>query len=92
MIRKPKPPRSHWLISATAAGLAAREVWRPLFAEIETRWRDRFGANVVEALQNSLLQLITQLETNLPDCLPILGYGLLCKPPDRRKTVANRRY
>ena len=89
--RRPKPPRSHWLIRATAAGLAAREVWHPLFGEIENRWRDRFGPNEIGTLQNSLLQLITQLETNLPDCLPILGYGLLCKPPERRPTVAHRR-
>jgi hypothetical protein len=38
--RKPKD----LTIRATQRGQQAQEVWRPLAAEIDHRWRDRFGA------------------------------------------------
>src|ERR1700691_5332206 len=37
---RPKPPRAQWIIRATPKGLQALEVWRPLFAVIETRWQE----------------------------------------------------
>ncbi len=84
----PKPPRSDRLIRATAAGLGAREIWRPLFPEIENRWRERFGPNVFEALEHSLRKLAGDFDEQLPDCLPILQYGLLCKSSDRSSITA----
>jgi DNA-binding MarR family transcriptional regulator len=41
--RRPKPPRSDWLIRPTPAGRKAQEVWRPLFSTVEKRWEQRFS-------------------------------------------------
>lgn len=74
--RRPKPPRSAWLVRATVAGRRAQDVWRPLFGGIEERWRKRFGVDATGRLRESLRVLAAQFEMELPDCLPILGYGL----------------
>jgi hypothetical protein len=84
---RPKPPRSAWLIRPTRKALQAREVWRPLFAEIETRWQARFGTEQIRQLCELLGVLMRQVDVDLPDCLPILGYGLLSKGPDRPRRV-----
>jgi hypothetical protein len=64
------------VLRATKRGLQAREVWQPLTAVIEQRWRDRFGAARLDQLRGGLQQLTARLGAWLPDCLPILGYGL----------------
>jgi DNA-binding MarR family transcriptional regulator len=76
---RPKPPRSSWLIRPTRAGRSAQNVWRPLFDVIEDRWRERFGANAIQKLRASLVAIVEHQKTDLPDCLPILGYGLVTK-------------
>lgn len=73
---RPKPPRSSWLIRPTRAGRKAQEVWRPLLAVIEDRWRKRFGEAEIDRVRTSLSAVVEQLDFELPDCLPILGYGL----------------
>jgi len=80
---RPKPPRSGWLIRATSKGRQAQEVWKPLFATIEERWRSRFGTDHIAQLRGSLSGLIARIDLALPDCLPILGYGLFSRGPDR---------
>ena len=77
-----KPPRRDWMIRATPAGRKAQEVWRPLFGTIERRWQTRFGKREINQLRESLLAVISQLNVELPDSLPILGYGLFSKRPD----------
>jgi DNA-binding MarR family transcriptional regulator len=79
---RPKPPRSHWVVRATPKGRQAQEVWRPLFAAIEKRWQERFGKQEIDQLRESLWALLSQMDVELPDCLPILGYGLLSRGPD----------
>ena len=74
---RPKPPAADWIVRATPAGQQAQEVWRPLFGEVEERWRTRFGAAEVSQLKDALQAVVSQLDEELPDCLPILGYGLL---------------
>jgi methyltransferase (TIGR00027 family) len=69
------------VLRATAAGLRARQVWQPLAALVEQRWRDRFGAGQVSRLRDSLVVLVRQLDPGLPDCLPILPAGLLSQVP-----------
>lgn len=64
------------VLSATRLGLQAREVWQPLTGIIEQRWRDRFGAADIDRLHAALQRLAGRLGPWLPDCLPILGYGL----------------
>ena len=66
-------------IRATRAGLEARAIWNPLPAEIEERWQTRFGARTVAELRSALETLAERSEIALPDCLPILGYGLYSK-------------
>jgi DNA-binding MarR family transcriptional regulator len=86
--RRPRPPRSQWVIRATPAGRKAQEIWRPLFGIVEKRWEARFGRGAIEALRKSLLDLVSRFEVQLPNCLPILGYGLfshnLSRPEARR--------
>jgi len=82
---QPKPPRSEWVIHATPKGRQAQEVWRPLFGAIEKRWQARFGKDQIDQLRESLWALISQIYVELPDCLPILGYGLFSRGPDRER-------
>jgi hypothetical protein len=75
-------PGPDTVLRATARGLRARQVWLPLPGLIEERWRERFGAGQLGALRDSLIKLVRQLDPGLPDCLPILGWGLLSRGPD----------
>jgi DNA-binding MarR family transcriptional regulator len=76
-----KSPRSHCLIRATPQGRMAQQVWQPLFGVIENRWSERFGKDEIQRLRDSLWALAAQLDASLPDCLPILGYGLFSRAP-----------
>jgi methyltransferase (TIGR00027 family) len=69
------------VLRATEAGLRARQIWQPLPALVEQRWRDRLGADQVARLRDSLVALAGQLDPGLPDCLPILGAALLSQVP-----------
>ena len=88
---RPKPPRAAWLVRATPAGRRAQEIWRPMFGVIEQRWRDRFGAPEIDRLRESLWAVVSQLELDLPDCLPILGYGLFSRGLEGSETMARGR-
>ena len=70
------------VLRATAAGLRAREIWRPLAGVVERRWRERFGADRVAALRDPLTSMVGRLDPGLPDCLPILHAALLSQGPD----------
>src|SRR6478752_296610 len=72
------------VLRATAAGLRAREIWRPLPGFIEQRWRERLGADQLSRLRDPLTALVSRLDPGLPDCLPILGAALLNQRPDPR--------
>jgi hypothetical protein len=71
-----KPREADLLVRATPRGLRAKQVWEPLTGVIEQRWRERYGADVMGRLTGSLQAISGQLGNWLPDCLPILGYGL----------------
>jgi methyltransferase (TIGR00027 family) len=77
--RRPGPGT---VLRATAAGLRAREIWRPLAGLVEQRWRERFGPDRVAALREPLTSMVSQLDPGLPDCLPILQAALLSPGPD----------
>jgi len=70
------------VLRATAAGLRAREIRRPLPARIEQRWHERFGADQLSRLRDPLTSMVSRLDPGLPDCLPILGAALLSHGPD----------
>ena len=70
------PSPGDWIVRPTAGGLKAQQIWRPLFGTIEKRWRERFGKDAVGRLRASLAAVVAQLNGELPEYLPILGYGL----------------
>lgn len=74
-----KPSRAKWLIRVTSRGRAARDAWPPIFETIEKRWQKRFGNAEVLRLREALCALLDRIALDLPDCLPILGYGLVTK-------------
>jgi DNA-binding MarR family transcriptional regulator len=76
-----KPPQSDLLVRSTSRGRKAQELWRPLDAVVVRRWEQRFGAAAVDALRTSLTTLVSRLGADLPDCLPILRYGLVTRGP-----------
>lgn len=85
-----KPPRADWIVRLTAKGQRAGDVWRPLFGAIEKRWQARFGEAQIEKLRESLDGLVSRIapvlaerNIDLPEYLPVLGYGLWAKRPDR---------
>jgi hypothetical protein len=76
------------MVRYTAAGRKAQEIWRPLFGVIEKRWRERFGKDEIDELREALGAVVGQLDFELPDCLPILGYGLFIRGPDYKQTAS----
>jgi hypothetical protein len=74
-------PGPDTVLRATAGGLRAREIWRPLAGQVDQRWRERFGADQVAGLRDPLIDMVTRLDPGLPDCLPILGADLLSRGP-----------
>ena len=83
-----KRPRPDAIVRLTAGGQRARQVWDGVPAEIERRWRDRFGAPATGGLRAALAAVVADLDPRLPDCLPVLGAGLLSTPdlPDAPAT------
>lgn len=64
------------LIRLTERGRQANRVWSPLPALIERRWRSRFGDEEMDQLRAALWAIAGELSPTLPDCLPILRFGL----------------
>lgn len=54
------------LVRLTPAGATTRDVCRPLFGEIERRWGQRHGDDVVQALRTRLEQVAANLDDALP--------------------------
>ena len=71
-----KRPEPDAIVTPTAAGRRAREVWQAATEETEARWRTRFAPEAVDGLRAALADLVARLDPTLPDCLPVLGYGL----------------
>ena len=74
-----KRPAPDALIRPTPWGIEARDTWQAVTAEVESRWRDRLGAGAFDALRTALAGAVEHLDPLLPDCLPILGYGLFTR-------------
>jgi DNA-binding MarR family transcriptional regulator len=90
MDTRAKPPLADWVVKPTVAGKAVKKAWEPLFGAIERRWEKRFGWEEIEGLRTALRALVTELPAELPNCMPILGYGFSMKesPGERRKAEA----
>ncbi|HEX7169066.1 MAG TPA: hypothetical protein VF230_18960 [Acidimicrobiales bacterium] len=70
-----KPRYRDHLVHLTPGGRRARDEWRPLNAVIDKRWRERFGADVVDPLLASLRAIASAAPAGLPDYLPVVDYG-----------------
>jgi DNA-binding MarR family transcriptional regulator len=68
------------IMRATASGMRAKQVWEPMFATIEERWQERFGDKRIGALRQVLTEIVSEFDYEMPDCLPILGPGLVGAP------------
>jgi hypothetical protein len=88
--RRAKPPKRDWVVAATPAGRQARETWSRLAGTIERCWKNRFGRNAVGRLRRAIEALAAQLDRGLPDCLPILGYGLECREWENQRRIARQ--
>ena len=71
-----KRPAPDAVLAPTRPGMAARDSWPQVTAEVEARWRHRLGDERFDAFRAALVALVAQLDPALPDCLPILGPGL----------------
>lgn len=63
-------------VRLTPGGQIAVAAWQPLMNEIEDRWQERFGPEPVGELREALDRLSAQMPPELPDAMPVLGYGL----------------
>jgi DNA-binding MarR family transcriptional regulator len=66
----------------TPGGQKALKVWQTLDDVIENRWRKRFGEGLIDPLRESLSAIVGQMDVELSDSLPILGYGLFSRLPE----------
>jgi hypothetical protein len=73
------------VVIPTPGGRKALEVWRTLDDLIEKRWRERIGGDTVDRLHELLSTIVGQIDGDLPDSLPILGYGLFSTAPEPAK-------
>jgi DNA-binding MarR family transcriptional regulator len=74
--QRPKPPQTDWIIRPTPKGELAQAVWRPLFGEIEERWRSRFGQDEIDGLREALWSFLRQIDREMPEYMPIYGFGM----------------
>ena len=65
--------RGDWIVRLTPMGERARELWQPLFAEIEARWEERFGSGAMGELRESLTAIASRLDVTFPDYVPIVA-------------------
>jgi predicted transcriptional regulator len=86
--KRPKPPQSALLVRATAKGRMAQKLWAALIPAVEERWRKRFGGAMIDSLRSALAAVVSQLDANLPDCLPILKFGLVNDGPKGQKSAS----
>jgi hypothetical protein len=68
------------LVHLTARGRAARDEHVRLVAEVESRWRDRFGSEVTGSLRSSCSAIATDLGRDLPP-YPFVGWIAGLPPP-----------
>jgi DNA-binding MarR family transcriptional regulator len=86
---RPAPPKRDWIVRLREGGELAREVWPALPAEIEARWRKRFGAREIRELRAALIGIAERSEADLPHYVPGHNYvGYLPETTFRRPRPA----
>ena len=76
-----RPASEALRVRAASDGRMAQKVWQPLVPIIEARWAERWGRAQIVAVRAALEVVATQCVFDLPDCLPIVGYGLWSAGP-----------
>ena len=80
--------RREWIVRPTEAGRKALEIWPAARDDIERRWEERFGLEVIDELRRSLAAIVARLDVELPEYLPIVGTANAMKadidPRERR--------
>lgn len=89
--KRSKPPQSALVVRATAKGRKAQEVWREVLVAVEDRWRERFDGGAIDELRRALVAVANQFEVPLPDCMPILKYGLLGEGPKAARSARSEK-
>jgi hypothetical protein len=64
------------ILRPTAGGTRASKTWAPIEDRVESRWRERFGADAVEAVRSSVGSSVADVSQVGPDYLPVVGWGL----------------
>ena len=65
--------KSTLVVRLTSNGQKAEAIWPPLFDDIDARWRGRFGADEIDALESSLRAIVQGIDLELPEYLPVVG-------------------
>ena len=83
--------RDDWLVELTPAGRRAAAIWPMLPAEIEARWRERFGAGDVDALRDALVAVDEAIDTPLPEFLPVVSstHAMVLELPSVERTATD---
>ncbi len=70
--------RSSTVIRPTRAGSHARRLWPEIVADVEQRWRARFGADAVGSLREALLPFAGAMPWSPPEVHPSDGFYSHC--------------
>ena len=74
------------IVRPRRAGRLAAALWADIPEEVESRWRDRFGADLVERLRIETEAVAALAGCALPAYLPVLGPRLVSGPPESAPT------
>ena len=81
--------KDDWLVELTPAGRRAAAIWPALPAEIEARWRARFGAEEVGALRDALVAIDEAIDTPLPEFVSVVSstHAMVLELPSVERTA-----
>ena len=77
------PPDDRFNGARHAKGHLSQQVLRPLARVIDDRWVQRWGLDRTQALLLALRAVVSRVDLDLPDCLPIAHSGLWSAGPAR---------
>jgi DNA-binding MarR family transcriptional regulator len=76
-----RAPRQDSILRPTRWGRVAQRVWQETAEELQERWQQRFGTELFGMLR----EIADALPFAMPDCMPIMHYGLWTFDPARKK-------
>jgi len=79
-----------WVVKLTQTrGAKAKEIWAPLTAIIEARWRSRFGNEEIQQLRDALKSIVGQVDVELPHGFTDIRYRKRPFPARREREGAD---